>query len=102
MSKKGNDVLDKIVELGLHQCREQSNLYMEHLNNKYSFLSKMYESKLREEPLSIFKKSHKKWEDELHDIENKMNDTLKSMDEEFECICDINDALGTKKQPSEC
>lgn len=54
------------------------------------FKKKLYEN----EPFKLFKKSHKKWEEEIENIENKILNLYKQLEME---ITDLNDLLATKE-----
>ena len=67
----------------LDYCIESDRIYTEFLNNQIKFHEKLVKMKAQEEPMKIFKKAHKKWENELDELEKQLCDSYEKLGKEF-------------------
>ena len=81
---KEDQALVKAFEIGLEAYDREDKLYMKHLGLQEERIKTMLGWKYDEEPLKLFKKAHKKWEDEVEKLENELYDVYKKMEEAFE------------------
>ena len=79
-----DQALVKAFEIGLEAYDREDKLYMEHLGLQEKRIKTMLGWKYDEEPLKLFKKAHKKWEDEIESLENELYGVYKKMGEAFE------------------
>lgn len=76
-----DQALVKAFELGLKSIEESDRLYMESLNIQEKTIREILYSKYDEEPLKLFKKAHKKWEEEIVDLENQLHNIYIKVEE---------------------
>lgn len=83
MSKKEDkELFDKVIDVCLLYSAKESEFFMNMINTKIKFLKKQLEWKYDMEPLRIFKKKHKRWEDEIDDLENQLSRAYIDLGEE--------------------
>ena len=78
------DITLKLIELQMKQIEQADSIYMKSLQLKEQRLRSMLAFKLEEEPLRIFKKKHKKWEDEVSAIEEEISEHYQKITEFME------------------
>ncbi len=78
-----DQALVKAFELGLKNVEESDKLYMKSLELQEKRIRDMLYSKYEDEPLKLFKKSHKKWEDEIADLEKQLHDVYLKVEDFF-------------------
>ena len=76
-----DQALVKAFELGLKSIEESDRLYMKSLDMQEKRIRNMLYSKYDQEPLKLFKKSHKKWEDEINNLENQLHEVYLKVEE---------------------
>lgn len=64
-------------------------------NKQLEFWDNCKKRLYQNEPIRIFRKTHKKWENEIENIENKMHKLYIQLETE---ITDLNDLLATKEK----
>lgn len=82
LSKEGQ-VLVKSFELGLKNKELADKMYLEALHKKEELIRMELCFKYDEEPLKIFKKRHKKWQDEIDALDSQLMDIYKKGEELF-------------------
>ena len=86
MTKKtmtNEEVIAKLFETTLDYSIASDKLYVDFLNTQIEFKQKLLEFKANEEPLKIFKKAHKKWEQEIDMLEKEVCDAYEKLGKEF-------------------
>lgn len=78
-----DQALVKAFELGLKSIEESDKLYMKSLEFQEKRIKDMLYSKYEQEPLKLFKKSHKKWEEEIEALENELHGVYLKFEELF-------------------
>ena len=78
-----DQALVKAFELGLKSVEESDKLYMKSLELQEKRIKDMLYSKYEDEPLKLFKKSHKKWEDEIADLEKQLHEVYLKVEDFF-------------------
>lgn len=73
--------LAKIFKTSLDYINKSDKLYFKQLSIKENFIKKMLDLKYEEEPPKFLKKAHKKWEDEIDDLNNQLYDIYKKVEE---------------------
>lgn len=73
--------LVNIFKVSLDYINKSDKLYLEHLSVREKNIKGMLNLKYEEEPPKFFKKTHKKWEDEIEDLENQLYDVYKKFEE---------------------
>ena len=79
-----DEAVVELFKIGLDYDKKSYDLLMKHYDERVKFLTKMIHFKENEEPLKYNKKAHKKWEEELEDLNNQLFETYKSIEEEFQ------------------
>jgi len=83
MSKKELSTDEALVELfksSLDYSIKADKLDVEFVMNQISFREELVKQKLEEEPLGFFKKAHKKWKEELNELEGQLMDSYKKLE----------------------
>lgn len=88
-----DEALVKAFEVSLNYMEESDKLYMKSLNIRANFISDQIKSKYADEPPKLFKKAHKKWEEELEKLEDQLMDIYKKAGEELEFKMDFYEKL---------
>lgn len=73
----------ELFKTTLHLQLEADQQYLDHMRLYLDFLNEMIKNKEHDEPLSIFKKRHKIWEDELDELQMKLCDGYAKLGHEF-------------------
>ena len=76
----------KLIDLQLLHCNDASNNLIQAYQVKVNHLLGIINIEKAHEPLKIFKKSHKKWENEINRLNNELMDTYKVINEEMDSI----------------
>lgn len=69
-----DEAIAKLFEVSLDYFKQSDELYEKHLDLKEKRIKSTIDFKLSQEPLKIFKKAHKKWEEELAELNQELND----------------------------
>ena len=78
-----DQALVKAFELGLKVIEESDRLYLKSLDMQDKRIKMELYSKYDNEPLKLFKKKHKKWEDEIEDLESQLQSIYKKAEDLF-------------------
>lgn len=78
-----DQALVKAFELGLKGIEESDRLYLKSLDMQEKRIKMELYSKYDNEPLKLFKKKHKKWEDEIEDLESQLQSIYKKAEDLF-------------------
>lgn len=78
------EALVEVFKVTLDYIRKSDESYMQFLCTRAKFLNDQIHFKEDEEPLWIFKKSHKKWQDELEELHEDLYDVYKKIEEEHQ------------------
>ena len=83
-SKKlsSDEAIIEIFKASLDYINKTDELDLKFLNHKIEFLQQQIAFKENEEPMKIFKKAHKKWEEELDDLETQLMNAYKDYGDE--------------------
>ena len=84
-----NKELDMLYNITSKSLKSGFNLTMGYYENQYKMYDELIQIHLKHEPLKIFKKSYKKWEDELHELNDKHNEAYLNFFKEYEELCDL-------------
>ena len=82
------EVINKVVDLSLCYCIESSKVILKFLDNRLKYLQRIKQLALDNKPIFPFKKSMKKWNDELIEIENQIFDIYQQIGYEVEIMND--------------
>lgn len=88
-----DNALVKAFEVSLNYMEESDKLYMKSLSIRADLLSKQIKSKYADEPPKLFKKMHKKWQDELDKLEDELMVIYKKVGEEIKYKMDFYEKL---------
>ena len=91
------DALVETFKIMLDYSIAEDKLYMEHLNTRTKFLNHQIQFLRDSEPLKLFKSSHKKWNDELEELENQLMETYEKIGEEITEQHNFYEKLKNKK-----
>ena len=78
-----DQALVKAFELGLKSVEESDKLYLKSLDMQEKRIKMELYSKYDNEPLKLFKKKHKQWEDEISDLESQLQSIYKKAEDLF-------------------
>ena len=78
-----DDMWLELFKTNLHLQLEADQKYLEHMRLYLDCLNEMIKNKEHDEPLSIFKKKHQKWEEELDELQMKLCDGYAKLGHEF-------------------
>lgn len=78
-----DEALYKVFEASLEYSVATDKLHTDFLKKQIEFHEQLVKFKAEEEPLKIFKKAHKKWEQELDELERQLCDSYEKLGKEF-------------------
>ncbi len=78
-----DEALVELFKASLDYSIASDKIYVDFLKQQIDFKQKLIEFKANEEPLKIFKKAHKKWEDEIDALEKELCDAYEKLGKEF-------------------
>ena len=87
MTKKelsNNDALFELFKSSLEFNVKSDKLDIEAIQHEISYHEQLVKWKLEEEPISFFKKAHKKWKEELDELETQLLDSYKKLERTIE------------------
>lgn len=79
-----DEALVEVFKASLDYIKKTDELDLKLLNHKIEFIQQQIAFKADEEPLKIFKKAHKKWEDELEALELDLMNAYKALGDEVD------------------
>lgn len=96
-----DEALIEVFKASLNYFDKTDKLNIEFLNKRIEFIQSRIAFKEEEEPMKLFKKAHKKWEDELEELETELAEAYKTLNDEIVFQYDFYKKMkGNKKEPS--
>ena len=77
---KSDEAFVNAFRIALDSIEYADNLYLKHLDLQAKCLQDRIELHENNEPLKLFKKSHKKWEDDLNELTTQLHDVYKKVE----------------------
>lgn len=94
VASNDNELIYKVIDLGLTYCIRQSQLHISMLEEKTTFLDNMKEITMKNEPLKIFKKMHQRWEDKIDDYNEQLRKAYADIEFEEKEIEEVLNNIG--------
>lgn len=100
-STNEHDLSEKLLDLMLLHSVDESNSYLKFIDAKTKFLISQLDSEYENEPMKLFKKTHKKWEEKIEELNSELSECYKKMEQEFQEIEKVNSIINKPKQKKE-
>ena len=81
---KEDQAIVTAFKIGLEAYDQNDKMMMKHLEIREQHLKTMLDFKYDSEPLKLFKKTHKKWEEEVDKLETELYNVYQEMGKVFE------------------
>lgn len=94
VASNDNELICKVIDLGLIYCIKQSQLHIAALEEKTTFLDNMKEITMKNEPLKIFKKAHQRWDCEIDEYNRQLRKAYADIEFEEKEIKEILNNMG--------
>ena len=78
-----DEAIAELFKTQFNYCYKSTNNFIEFYENKKKRLIHQIENHTEVEPCKIFKKAHKKWQDELDELNKDLEDTFDILMEEY-------------------
>ena len=94
-------ITEKLVDLMSHQLFEESKHLVAYYENKVKLYSRLKASEEEMEPLKIFKRAHKKWQDKMDMYDTELKEAEEHLLVELDSLSELTEAItgtGTDKK----
>lgn len=99
-----SEVFEKTFNIAVNSIQASDELYMKTLELRIKSIQDRIELQEDTEPLKLFKKAHKKWSDELADLEKELRSLYEKYENEIDYQANFYESLASssgKKNDSE-
>lgn len=96
MSKNDKELVNKVIDLCLLHEIDESNLYLKMLDNQIKFYQSQISFLEDTKPFFFQKKKLEEHNKKIEEYEQKICDNYKKMNEEVNCIIEIQNSIDNK------